>query len=177
MTDKEIFEGIARKDNQTFLYLYEKYQSSILRMVQKNNGSPDEARDIFQEGILALWTNIATGKFEVQQEARVSTYLYAMCRNLWISKLRKKKPVFSMDNNPQLQFADEVHDMEEQYDQVKMLEEQFKKLGESCQQLLKLFYYKKASLSEIAIQMDITEKTAKNNKYRCMQNLRSFYNH
>ncbi len=176
MTDLEIFEGIARKDNPPCLDLYETYQDSILRRVHNNNGTADEARDVFQEGVVGLWTNIAKGTFQLKDSARISTYLYALCRNIWISRLRKKQSIFSIDDNPQLQIADEVDQMEEQYDQLKMLEEQFKKLGEACQKLLKLFYYKKAKLKEIAIALDITEKTAKNNKYRCMQNLRSFYN-
>ena len=91
MTEQEIFDGIARKDNRTFLYLYKKYQGSILNMVQKNNGNEEDALDIFQEGLIALWTNISKGKFKVQDKAKISTYLYALCRNIWISRLRKKQ--------------------------------------------------------------------------------------
>ncbi len=175
MTDQEIYEGIARKDNKTFLYLYNKYQDQILRMVQKNSGNADEALDIFQEGLIALWTNIQKGKFQVKDKARISTYLYALCRNIWISRLRKKKVIHSIDENPQLDVADEVDSMEEQHDRIQELERQFGKLGESCKKLLTLFYYQKASLKEIAQEMDITEKTAKNTKYRCMKSLRDIY--
>ena len=55
------------------------------------------------------------------------------------------------------------------------LEKHFEKLGESCKKLLKLFYYQKASLKEIAASLNLTEKTAKNTKYRCMKSLRSNY--
>ena len=173
MTDQEIFEGIARKDNKTFRYLYQNYQGKILGMVQQNNGNEADALDIFQEGLVALWTNINQGKFTVQQQAKVSTYLYTLCRNIWISRLRKKKPTLSIDNNPTMDVADEVNDFEERYERIKSLEQQFEKLGDTCKKLLKLFYYKKASLKAIAEAMDITEKTAKNNKYRCMQSLRA----
>lgn len=175
MTDQEIVEGISRKDNGTFLYLYREYQDQILRMVQKNNGNTEDARDIFQEGLLALWSNISNGKFQVQANTRVSTYLYALCRNIWISRLRKRKITHSIDQNPGLEIAAEVSDLEAQYEQVKTLEQQFGKLGDACQKILTLVYFKKASLKEVAVQLDITEKTAKNNKYRCMQRLRAFY--
>lgn len=174
MTDQELFEGLANRDNQAFLYLYQSFQGKILHMIQNNNGTEADARDVFQEGVIALWTNIAQGKFVVQDKARLSTYLYALCKNIWISRLRKKKPVHSLEQT-QLQLAEEVHDLEEEYEKVKQLEQQFAQLGEACKRILSLFYYQKASMREIAETLGLTEKTAKNNKYRCMQNLRSLY--
>ena len=80
--------------------------------------------------------------------------------------------MFSLDDNPQIQIADEVGDMEEEYERIKKLETVFQKLGDACRTLLQMFYYKKSSLKEVAEVMGITEKTAKNNKYRCMQSLK-----
>ncbi len=174
MTEQEIFDGIARKDNRTFLYLYNKYQDSILRMVQKNNGNEEDALDIFQEGLIALWTNISQGKFKVNDKAKISTYLYTLCRNIWISRLRKKKYTQSIEDNPNIQTV-EVEDMTEYHERVNKLERDFDKLGEACKKLLTLFYYQKASLQEIAESMDLTVKTAKNTKYRCMKSLRAIY--
>lgn len=173
VTEQEIFDGIARKDNQTFLYLYNKYQGSILNMVQKNNGNEEDAHDIFQEGLIALWTNISQGKFQ-QGKAKISTYLYALCRNIWISRLRKKKYTQPIEDNPKAQTA-EVEDMTEHHERINKLEQDFEKLGEACKKLLTLFYYQKASLQEIADSMNLTTKTAKNTKYRCMKKLRAIY--
>ena len=175
MTDQEIFEGIVNRDNQTFFYLYEKFKGQIINMVQKNSGNEADALDIFQEGLVALWTNIDRGKFEIQNQSRISTYLYALCRNIWISKLRKKKVIHSIDDNPEADIEIQTQEMEAQHDKVTELEKSLRKLGASCQKILQLFYYQKASLKVIAQEMGITEKTAKNNKYRCMQNLRTSF--
>lgn len=175
MTDQEIYEGIARKDNATFLYLYKTYKDRIISLVKRNSGNEDDALDIFQEGLIALWTNITQGKFEVKDKSKIGTYLYALCRNIWISRLRKTKRIDSIDDNPGVQEQVEVDDLEEGYEQVKLLERMLGKLGNTCQKLLKLFYYQKAPLKEIAVELSITEKTAKNNKYRCMQNLRTIF--
>lgn len=174
MTEREIFEGIAKKDNETFLYLYQKYQGKILHMVQKNNGNQDDALDIFQEGIISLWTNIAQGKFQVKDQAKISTYLYTLCRNIWISKLRKRKVMVAVDNQADTQM-EESKEMLEQQERITELEDKFRKLDENCRNMLSMFYYKKSSLKEIAANLGITEKTAKNNKYRCMQRLRALY--
>lgn len=170
-----MYEGIARKDNRTFLFMYEKYQAQILRMVEKNSGNADDALDLFQDGMIALWTNIQGGTFQLKPNARISTYLFALCRNIWISKLRKRKAIHAIGQVPDLEGTDEVEQMEEQYQRIQTLEKHLSQLGEACKQLLHLFYHQKASLKEIALELKLTEKTAKNNKYRCMQRLRSIY--
>ncbi len=147
----------------------------ILSMVQKNSGSEDDAMDIFQEGLVAMWTNITQGKFELKENTRLSTYLYSLCRNIWISRLRKVKPGMTIEIKDEHSDLMDVDDQEEQYTLIRTLEKQLLKLNEACQQLLKQFYYEKSSLKDIALSMNITEKTAKNNKYRCMQSLRSYY--
>ncbi len=175
MTEQEIYDGIARKDNKAFLFLYEKHQDMILRMVQKNNGNQEDALDLFQEGVIALWSNISRGKFQLRENARISTYLYALCRNLWISKLRNRKIIHTIDDNPALELAAETDGMEEEYSRIIELERQLEKLGDNCRKILSMFYYQKVSMKEIAEAMDITENTAKNNKYRCMERLRAHY--
>ncbi len=175
MTNQEIFEGIARRDNRTFLYLYKEYQAQIQRMVEKNSGNAEDALDIFQEGIIALWTNIQQGKFQLRDNAKISSYLFALCKNLWISKLRKRKDFKSLEESNELSDEEDTEMLLAEHEKISELEKHFRQLGEACRKLLSLFYYQKAPLKSIAAQMQITEKTAKNNKYRCMQSLRSLY--
>lgn len=174
MTEQEIFDGIAKKDNQTFLYLYHKYQASISGMVQRNSGNEADAMDVFQEGLVALWTNVSQCKFKLENKASISTYLYTLCRNIWISRLRKRKYTQPIEDNPGV----EVLDTEEDslyHQRIGKLEQTFEKLGAASKKLLLLFYYQKASLKEIAESMDLTAATAKNTKYRCMKKLREIY--
>lgn len=131
--------------------------------------------DVFQEGLVAMWTNISQGKFQLKENIRLSTYLYSLCRNIWISRLRKVKPGMTIEIKDEHSDLMDVDDQEEQYSLIRTLEQQLSKLNEACRHLLKQFYYEKSSLKEIALSMNITEKTAKNNKYRCMQSLRSYY--
>lgn len=176
VTDSEIFKGIQQKDNQTFLHLYQTYKDRIISMVHKNSGTEEDAMDIFQEGIIALWTNIEKGKYQLQENAKIGTYLFALCRNIWISRLRKRKVTKEIDSDTDLLETTDIHALEEEYEKVNQLTQLINRLGDACQKLLQLFYYDKSSLKDIATVMGITEKTAKNNKYRCMQNLRQLYN-
>ena len=52
----------------------------------------------------------------------------------------------------------------------------FNLLGEKCRQLLILFYFKKKTFREIASALSFSdEKTAKNQKYRCIQKAKENY--
>ncbi|MEI2748935.1 MAG: hypothetical protein V9E88_09285 [Ferruginibacter sp.] len=52
----------------------------------------------------------------------------------------------------------------------------FNLLGEKCRMLLILFYHKKQSYKEIATALSFSdEKTAKNQKYRCLQKAKENY--
>lgn len=175
VTEQEIYEGIARKDNRVFLYLYENFQGKILGMVQKNSGNEADALDIFQEGLVALWTNIHEGKFVLQENARITTYLYALCRNLWISRLRKRKITQPIESDERIEIPEETGALEAEHERIQELGRKLSKLGEACQKLLRLFYFEKQSMNEIADLLDLSPKTAKNNKYRCMQRLRALY--
>jgi DNA-directed RNA polymerase specialized sigma24 family protein len=49
------------------------------------------------------------------------------------------------------------------------------RLGERCRKILYLFYYHKEPMEKIAVEMELTPDSAKNQKYRCLNQLREFY--
>ena len=175
MTDQELYIGISEKRNDAFLFLYNNQMDTIIKMVKQNSGLEEDALDIFQEGMIAIWVNIKKGKYQLDGNTKVSTYLYSICRNLWFKKLRDSKKIVSMNNYVEQAVSDEQDD-DLEYFKVKKLQAHFKKLGEKCQSILHLYYYKKASIREIAAQLNYEEKSAKNEKYRCMKRLRAMYN-
>lgn len=175
MTQEEIYRGIAEKDNHTFTYLYKEHLGSITNMVIRNSGSEADALDIFQEGLVVLWQNIRNDQFQLKGHTQISTYLYSVCRNLWISKLRKNKKTVAVGDY-EAEIPDQSPDPFGEPDpEIMNLRRYFKQLDEKCRTLLKLFYYEKKSMRIIAGQMGVTEPTAKNNKYRCMVKLRALY--
>ncbi len=175
MTQEEIYRGIAEKDSRTFTYLYNEYLGFVTRMVTRNSGSEADALDIFQEGLVVLWMNIQKDRFQLQDNTQISTYLYSVCRNLWISKLRKKKKTVAVAEYEAEIPDSSRHPFQQPDPEIMNLRRYFKQLDEKCRKLLKLFYYEKKSLRIIAERMDINENTAKNNKYRCMVKLRALY--
>lgn len=175
LTDNELYIGIAEKKNEAFLFLYNHHINSIIKMVKQNSGTEDDALDIFQEGMVAIWVNIKNGKYNLDGGTKLSTYLFSICRNLWLKKIRDSKNTISLEAYSEEHVIETSND-EAEYYKIKELQHHFQKLGDKCKSILHLFYYQKASVKEIAAQLNYEEKSAKNEKYRCMQRLREMYN-
>ena len=171
-----MFEGIKEKRNIAFLYLYTHQIDSIVNLVGKNNGDEQDAKDIFQEGMIALWINIRKGNYKLDAQVKLSTYLYSVCRNLWLKKLRSKKTMVPINESEDKIGSIVPETFDEVNERFVQLRSHLSRLGEKCQTILNLFYYQKASIKVIAEQFSYGEKTAKNEKYRCMQRLRKMYN-
>lgn len=176
MNDLDLYKGISEKNNAAFQHLYDQHFGKIKSMVVSNSGDVQDALDIFQEAMVALWMNIKQNKYTLESNTKLSTYLYSICRNLWFKKIRDSKKVVAMENYHDKGETSEEDALDEQYNRISNLREQFKTLGDKCKKMLSMFYYEKASIREIAAAFNYEEKTAKNEKYRCMKKLRSKFN-
>ncbi|MDQ1152448.1 RNA polymerase sigma factor (sigma-70 family) [Sphingobacterium zeae] len=85
--DEQIIEGI--KDGNSFAIdaIYKRYYPSISHMILQNNGREDEAKDIFQEAVIVLYDKVSKGNFELS--SKLKTYLYSICRRLWLKQLNR----------------------------------------------------------------------------------------
>jgi RNA polymerase sigma factor (sigma-70 family) len=173
-SDEAIIEGLRLRSDYIIKYIYQELFPMILFLVTKNNGSEEDAEDIFQDSLIIVFKKIKANDFDLSCSFR--TYLYSVSRNLWLQKLSKRK-----------QFSREFSDvetyitmtdyalMEKNQDDVekfRLYQQHFLTLGEDCQKVLMLFM-KKVSLREIATEMGFkTEKYAKTRKYLCKEELK-----
>lgn len=158
-----IVEGTAKERRDAIDFLYQKCYPSIKRLVL-SKGSEQQAEDIFQDGMGIMYKNVLNGKFK--QDAKLSTYLISICKNLWLMDLRSKKieeidvMIVDLPEEPELSLEEE--------NLVKLQEE----LNPDCQKILRLFYYDDKSMEEIRVQFDLSsEQAAKTKKYRCLKRL------
>lgn len=61
----------------------------IKYMVKQQGGSYEEAKDIFQEGLMIILERIDNREFTLTCKFR--TFLYCICENLWKAELKKKQ--------------------------------------------------------------------------------------
>ncbi len=145
--------------------------------IRKNSGNREDAEDVFQESISAAWLNVKQGRFD-GDATRFNAYLRQICKYKWINRLRSvagKKTSFEEDMTIYEYDGSITTELEEQIAQSRILDESFAGIGEKCKELLTLYYFKRASLANIALLMNNTEESIKTIKYRCMMKLRKIY--
>ncbi|MDQ4142046.1 MAG: sigma-70 family RNA polymerase sigma factor, partial [Bacteroidota bacterium] len=87
-SDEAIIHGIVNDDEEALAYLYRLHFPMILHFIQNNNGTDDEAKDIYQESIIVFYEKIKAGTLELN--CQIKTYLYSVCRRLWLKRLTEK---------------------------------------------------------------------------------------
>lgn len=175
LTDSELVQGILAHDDSALLYLYNSLYGKVEAFVLKNNGSIVEAKDVFQEGVIALYQNLESGRYQVSPSTRLSSYLFQICKFQWYSVLRsshKKMMIGSVDNQEPGAY-DRGFDIDiTDWDENKFVRDAIDKIGDSCKHLLLSFYYYEKSMNEIADGLGQRTNSVKNAKYRCMQKLK-----
>lgn len=165
--------GVLSNDEAALKTLYQNEYHKAERFVINNNGTAEQAKDIYQDAFLAVWRNVQLGRFAPQNETALAGYLYQVAKNKWIDYLRSghfKKTVQISNVEKEYEPVEELP--AEQSDYINKIKKGLLLLGENCKEVLGRFYYKNESLKTIAAAMNWTEATARNNKYRCLEKLR-----
>lgn len=167
---------IALLENNSILLkeLYEKYFSKIKLMVIKNGGTEDDAADMMQEGLVSIYNRACSAPFQLT--CPMEAFLYHVCKNKWISFLRKKNSrdtVTITDHHGYILGEDEAEQANRcaaDNEKKNLFEEKFKELGQACQQLLQLNWSGKP-LDEVATLMNTTYAYIRKKKSECMAKL------
>ena len=162
-------QGLAGNDRQAVETIYSKHFSMVQSLIINNNGSSEDARDIFQEAMIVLYEKARSG--DLNLHCQLKTYLYSVCRRLWLKRLQQSKRyiprVNGMEETVPVEEEMEVH--EQRNHDFQMMEKALLGLGEPCKSLLEAFYLQKKNMTEIAGSFGYTNAdNAKNQKYKCL---------
>ncbi len=166
--------SLKSERNRALSYMYEKYYGGLARFVLDNSGTEEDAKDIFQDGLVVLYEKVQIPNFV--WTSTLKTFLFAVCKNLWFKRLRKaSNREIPTEDIQQLQVMDiPIDDPYE--DQKFLLRGVMNQIGTACKEILTLFYFQHRSMQEIAQEMNLAnEKVAKNKKARCMAKLRELF--
>ncbi len=172
-TNEELLHGILRNDNLILQYIYKNFFFKINFFIKKNSGDDDDSNDIFQEAIIIIYRKLKAN--DLVLDCSFETYLYSVCRFLWLKQLEKRKNEREkiQDNH---EYNDDIYDnafestveMNEKY---RLYQKHFKNLGKDCQKILQMFF-DKVPLKQVAQIMGYqSEKYAKKRKYKCKEYL------
>jgi RNA polymerase sigma factor (sigma-70 family) len=169
MTDNEIIKHLQKKKYSAAVKGLYNILPLVKKYIRANNGTPDDAQDIFQDALVILCKKTQAENFVLT--APIKSYLLAIVKNCWLQQLRQRKKLPAAEIVADI--AIEEINEEPGFDLAKNA---FESLGEKCRQLLILFYFKQQSFKAIAAELSFSdERTAKNQKYRCLQKAKENY--
>ena len=171
-----MLESLRNGDNRAWGRVYASNWPMISKLVLTNNGTAEDAKDLYQEAFSVFHKKISKEDFELT--STISTYLYSISRNLWLKVLSKRKKTVrfvDVSNWIDLPIIDEPDEWAEiQTMREKIVIESLSELSDPCFEILKRFYYNEQSMEQIAAAMNYKNtNTAKNQKHKCLKKLRA----
>jgi RNA polymerase sigma factor (sigma-70 family) len=164
-SDHHIIESIRKREDVAFKYLQVKFQDSIRLMVMEMGGSPEDAKDVFSEGLIALIRLVDQEDFELT--CKLGTLVYALCKKTWKQQLEKQVAVRNyhvrkLETSPDWDFTEESD--QQLYQEI--FWESFRKLEKVCQEILG-GYLKEFSPKDIAAKLGYSYGYIRKRKSMC----------
>lgn len=163
-------EGIKNQDRRILVEIYDNILPGITAWVKQNNGTEDDAKDLFQDMIVSVYKKCKTGEFELT--CTFWSYALIVCRNLWFAKNRNRdKMVFSENIKGEEVIIEEDMQYEiEKQEEFRLYRKHFDQLGEGCREILSMFF-SKIQMSEIAEKLNLSPAYVKKRKFKCKEEL------
>ena len=168
----EILDDLKSENNNAFGQLYEKYFGMVNRYVKKNNGTTEEAEDIFQDTMIVLLEKLRQNDFYLT--ASIKTYIMAISKNLWLKRLRTAHRETKYTEIYDSKFYEEINfAIEQEKNYWDKLQNYIHKISDHCKGLIHDIFFKEKSIQQIQLEYGYsTRHNAQNQKYKCIEQIR-----
>lgn len=168
--DAQFINGLRTGDAHLLKEIYSRFFSGIKHMIQTNGGSLDDAKDIFQDALMVVYRQSLRSDFTLT--VAFYTYLYSVCRNLWLKQLRNRSTKGEVEISETMDLIEEgLQEAVTQNEQYKLYQDNFRKLGDECQKLLRLFMESRSVKEMMATLEYSSESYTKKRKFQCKEKL------
>lgn len=172
---EDLIHKLIQKDTKTMSQVYWNNYPKALSFILKNNGQKEDAKDVFQEAMIALWQRISEKNFKPKTENELEAYLFQIVKYKWYDILKRKGKILKEQQN--LVALSQHIDKEEHnatlQDKRKLIIRCLQLLIEPCKSIIKGFYYDKKSYKEMSKSTSYDAETLKTMKYRCMKKFKA----
>jgi len=168
-TNAEYLQGITSNDPSVLKQIYSQSLPAVVKYVKNNSGTLEDAKDIFQEGILMIYRKVISKQLTLTTDFHL--FLFMVCKRIWLKKLRRKdRKEVTIEELEEFSIEDNIEDRLLKSRKWKLFNKQFDLLGEECRKVLKMFFAGKSG-KDIAEVMNYSVDYAKRKKYKCKLNL------
>ena len=160
--EDEFLFRLVKKDNaEAFTEIYGRYTHQLVRFTVNKLYNLDETEDLVQDVLLKIWIDRHT----LDLKGTLKSYLYTVTRNKVTDVFRRRlhqdyyKIVLSGLHTEEAYTVEQLYQVKEFQARLNSYVEE---LNPRTKEIFKLSREKHYSISEIAIQMNISEQTVKN---------------
>jgi RNA polymerase sigma factor (sigma-70 family) len=171
-----LLRGLANNDAKAIESIYKENFKMIQAFILNNNGTYDDARDVFQEAMIALYEKAKSESFVLT--CQIKTYVYSICRRLWLKRLQQLGRFVAQNESVEetVSVEEDLETHEKRNSEFAIMDKALKSLGEPCKSLLESYYLQKKGMNEIASAFGYTNAdNAKNQKYKCLVRLKKLF--
>src|ERR1700712_4625872 len=168
-TDLKYLEGIRNGEHLAFTSLYRKYFKVLMLASDKYIKEIDVAKGIVQDVFLKMWEQ----PFELENEASLKSYLYRSVVNSSLNYLKRQKNI----SQHHLKIANEttydsLDDLQEEHELKLLIYKEIELLPAQCKKIFKMSRFEGLKYREIAVLLNISEKTVENHMIKALKTLR-----
>jgi len=172
-TNEWLVKGLCSGKKSCINFIYQEYFPMVRSIVNAQNGSEEDAEDIFHDGLIIIYNRLRKKEFTFQSSLK--TYLFSVCRNIWRRRLERKYRLLygtdSVANEAEASYSPDVNE-EVEAEKFRLYKKHFMEMPEFCRTLL-THYLHKTPLQEIASIMNYKDaEYVKARKYYCKNLLR-----
>ncbi len=166
--DQMYIDGLIQNNSSIIQSIYKKFAPKVKNYIRTNSGDDDQAQDVIQEVLITIYNQAKTNS--LQLSCPFDAYFFLLCKRRWLNELKKSsnKEVTLQDENvsidesvQEMTFQTEVFDSKQS-----LFDEMFQKLGEKCQEVLKLSFVTK-TMEEVAEKLNVTYGYVRKKKSIC----------
>jgi RNA polymerase sigma factor (sigma-70 family) len=141
----------------------------IKLMVFQTGGSTEDARDIFQDGLIIMLEKLDDKKFVLT--CKFKTFLYCVCEHLWKTLLEKRQAASNyLTRSPEPESDNDITEAMDHRLYEEIFQEVFKTLDPISKKILKL-YWEEKSPQEIADKLGYTNGYVRKKKCEAQNEL------
>ena len=171
--DQRFVLALLNNDAAVIKEIYKQCARQVSSYICFNNGSADDASDIFQEALIDIYHQ-AKNK-DLQLTCPFNAFLFMVCKRKWFNEL-KKRSLLPVTNNADdvlhtgedaFALADELEQQKEQSDRFYAA---FEKLGDRCKEIIE-WSMKGEAQEKVAEALGVTYGYLRKKKSECMASL------
>jgi len=169
--DGEIILGLRKRDNRVLQYIYDRHFPPVSNLISNNNGSEDDAEDIFQEALIIIFKRLREEK-DFDLTSTFGTYIYSVARLLWLKKLREQRKMDITELNKEMEEYIEFEEpppVQDKDIRMAIYQRNLTQIPEDCQKILTLTA-KSITSKEIAEQLGFrSENYVRKRRHFCKE--------